>query len=127
VTRINCIPVEELTDKHLGAEYRELPRVFALVRDAAAKGKRPWDFPILHYTLGTGHVQFFYTRLSYLIDRYAELVAECRKRGRVVNFPDLPTHGLPDEWFGSWTPDETAQAVNRARIAQRLNDTTVSE
>jgi len=32
MTRINVIPVEELTTKHLVAEYRENPRAFALAR-----------------------------------------------------------------------------------------------
>ena len=32
MTRINCVPVEELTDKHLGAEYRELPRLFGQIQ-----------------------------------------------------------------------------------------------
>ena len=42
MTRINCIPVEELSTPHLIAEYRELPRVFALAHNAAAAaGRRP--------------------------------------------------------------------------------------
>lgn len=32
MTRINVIPVQLLSDQHLGAEYRELPRVFGAVR-----------------------------------------------------------------------------------------------
>jgi len=31
MTRINCAPKKELSDKHLAAEYRELPRIFGLV------------------------------------------------------------------------------------------------
>ena len=31
MTRINCVPVTELHDRHLVAEYRELPRCFALM------------------------------------------------------------------------------------------------
>lgn len=34
MTRINVVPVEELTTKHLVAEYRENPRVFALAHKA---------------------------------------------------------------------------------------------
>ena len=43
MTRINGIPPQELTGPHLVAEYRELPRIFALVRAAAARGARPED------------------------------------------------------------------------------------
>lgn len=32
MTRVNVIPVEELHDKHLIAEYREIPRIVNLVR-----------------------------------------------------------------------------------------------
>ena len=31
MTRINCIPPAELSDKHLLAEFHELPRVFTHV------------------------------------------------------------------------------------------------
>ncbi|ENT03393.1 hypothetical protein C038_02848 [Brucella sp. 63/311] len=41
MTRINCIPPAELTGPHLVAEYRELPRVFALVRAAIQRGEAP--------------------------------------------------------------------------------------
>ncbi len=37
MTRINCVPVEELSGPHLVAEYRELPRVFALAQRAATR------------------------------------------------------------------------------------------
>lgn len=41
MTRINCVPVEELSGPHLVAEYRELPRVFALAEKAAAPSRSP--------------------------------------------------------------------------------------
>lgn len=77
MTRINCIPPAELTGPHLIAEYRELPRVFALVKAAIQRGETTTDRrnpPA--YTLGTGHVRFFYMRLGYLAKRQASLVAE---------------------------------------------------
>lgn len=60
MTRINLVPVSELSDQHLIAEYRELPRIFNLVLNAQYKGKYPLDFKISDtYLLGTGHVTFF--------------------------------------------------------------------
>lgn len=120
MTRINCIPTRELTDKHLGAEYRELPRVFGLVRKAIHRGEKPNPDEIPKYTLGAGHCRFFYPRLNYLAIRYADLVAECRRRGRVVNHPKLPTSGIPGVWFGNWHPTSEAKKINRARIAERI-------
>lgn len=121
MTRINCIPVDELTDAHLGAEYRELPRVFALAAAAYARGDNPSAYPDA-YTLSKGHVKFFYTRLGYLAKRYQQLVNECLRRGRKVNYHQVPDiyNALPPKWRLDWTPTPEAQAVNRQRIADRL-------
>ena len=87
MTRINCIPVEELTDKHLIAEYRELPRVFKLARDP-----KPGEHIPTYYSLGRGHVKFFYNKLFYLEKRFLALVLEMRARGFKPNYltPPLP-------------------------------------
>ena len=121
MTRINCIPVEELSGPHLVAEYRELPRVFRLAEKAAIRGvfTQPTQ-----YTLGTGHILFFYTRLGYLAKRHCQIVQEMRRRNykpvydgvRRLDFPDIP-----DKYWNDWTPTEEAMALNRQRIALRLS------
>lgn len=123
MTRINCIPPSELTDAHLGAEYRELPRVFSLVSQAIRRKEQPDDKRNpLRYTLGEGHVRFFYNKLGYLVKRYGEIVQECKRRGRVVRFASLPVEYVQDNsWYGQWEPDAEALALNRARINERLN------
>ena len=122
MTRINCVPVEELSRQHLVAEYRELPRVFALARKAAERR----DIKLIeHYTLGKGHVLFFYTRLAYLARRHAELVREMQRRGYKPAFtaPLEEAHAdIPAELWGDWTPTEEALAVNRQRIAERQRE-----
>lgn len=121
MTRINCVPPSELTRQHLVAEYREIGRVFALVRKAVERGERPDDKRNPHsYTLGTGHVRFFYPRLGYVRDRFAELVAEMKYRGYNPQFERAPQSGdIPSEWWGDWSPDNAAIAINRSRIAER--------
>ena len=122
MTRINCIDPALLSDKHLGAEYRELPRVFGLVRDAIARGESPADPRNPgQYVLGAGHVRFFYPRLGYLLTRYQQLCDECHARGRAVNFgnPASLAEGIPAAWFGQWVPDDAARALNIDRINQR--------
>lgn len=119
MTRINCIPVEELSGPHLVAEYRELPRVFALARKAALRGTP--DQPS-SYVLGKGHMLFFYTRLGYLARRHAELIREMRRRGYKPSFQgvqraDFPA--IPDAYWNDWQPTAEAMALNRARIAER--------
>jgi len=119
MTRINCVPVDELSGPHLVAEYRELPRVFALAQKAAARGSFVQPE---RYTLGKGHVLFFYTRLEYLARRHRELVEEMKRRGyqpkfdgiRRDHFPDIPSH-----FWNEWVPDNEALHINRVRIAER--------
>lgn len=124
MTRINCVPVTELSDKMLGAEYRELPRICALVRARAQAGYKPTDAEfatVSEYTLGRGHVKFFFTKMNWIEHRYYDLVAECYRRGRAVNYPKLDLSGIPDEWFGYWQPDSRALKINRERLKERGN------
>jgi len=125
MTRINCVPVEELTDKHLGAEYRELPRLFGQILKAIERGESP-DDPRnpKEYKLGKGHTRFFYNKILWLSYRYRELVKECEKRGRTVNFPHVPhfIYQIPNKWWGHmWKPTPEAMELNRQRIQERLN------
>lgn len=54
MTRINLVEPRYLTDEHLLAEYRELPRVFTYVDRHGIAEDRPES-----YKLGKGHVKFF--------------------------------------------------------------------
>lgn len=120
MTRINCVPVSELSGPHLVAEYRELPRVFALAEKAAGRGALVQPNA---YTLGKGHLLFFYTRLGYLARRHRQLVEEMKRRGYKPSFPGVERGnfpGIPDAYWQDWTPPPEAVSLNRARIAERL-------
>lgn len=125
MTRINCVPVGELTREHLVAEYRELPRAFKLIRQAIARGEAPTDARNPRaYTLGTGHVRFFYDKVPWLLARQEALCGEMARRGYHVGFPfdaaALLPEGCPVDRWNAWRPDDAALALNRARIAERL-------
>ena len=124
MTRINCVPVEELTDKHLGAEYRELPRLFGQIQKAIERGESP-DDPRnpTEYKLGKGHTRFFYDKVRWLCIRYDQLVHECYRRNRNVNFPLVPVSvaQIPPKWWHDWQPTPEALELNRQRIQERLN------
>ena len=125
MTRINVVPVEELTRQHLVAEYRELPRIYNLVRKRIDQGNKPTDIKKPEtYTLGTGHVTFFYDKLGWLTNRYVSLCNEMKSRGYTVNYGDTNalTHGIPSEWFDTFNVDDTMLSINRQRIKDRLND-----
>lgn len=119
MTRINCVPVTELVDKHLVAEYRELPRIFAMVRDP----KHNETFPKT-YTLGAGHMKFFYDKLTYLAERQKQLVAEMIRRGFKPSFTAeelvIKYAGVPGKHWHDWTPTPEAMAINRERLAERI-------
>lgn len=117
MTRINCIPVEELSDKHLIAEYRELPRVFKLARIDA-------DIPD-SYRMGPGHVTFFYNKLAYLDVRFSELFSEMVNRGFYIDHDfihyvaDL-VRKAPEELYHVWKPNQKDLNINRSRLAIRM-------
>jgi hypothetical protein len=122
MTRINCVPVAELTNKHLVAEYRELPRVFGLVKRAQDRGAKAHHYVWPEsYTLGPGHLRFFYPRLLWCLFRQHSLVEEMKARGFMVRHddPDQLAEGLRQEWFGGWAPMEADLELNRARLRAR--------
>lgn len=121
MTRINVVPPQELTTKHLVAEYRELPRLYALARAAIGRGEQPNDKrnPI-EYTLGTGHVRFFYSRIAFIRARHLSLCVEMIARGYVVNFWP-PVDEWPEPWFRQYEPTPDALRINRDRIRERSN------
>lgn len=124
MTRINVVPPRELTRLHLVAEYRELPRIFGLVRAKQNKGITPQHLKIpSEYTLGTGHMLFFYNKCYFLLHRQQALINEMISRGFTPKFTQTTdlVAGLEDHWLGHWEPTEAAMLLNRRRITERLN------
>ena len=82
MTRINIVPVDELYDQHLIAEYREITMVPAAL-NRTLKSKSGLDRTKIskHYTLNRGHVYFFYDKGEYLDKRYDDIVKEMKRRG----------------------------------------------
>jgi len=124
MTRINVVPVTTLTRAHLVAEYRELPRVFRLALRAQARGMR-WDDPGIprRYTLGRGHVKFFYNKLGWCQTRFRALVREMQRRGYHPTYTAIDATvacQLDQRWFGNWRPTVAARQMNQARIRERL-------
>jgi deoxyribonuclease (pyrimidine dimer) len=120
MTRINCVPVAELHPKHLVAEYRELPRVYALAQ-AHHDRMGSWTAVPSEYTLGAGHVKFFYTRMAYVRERHGQLIAEMFRRGYNPTLITVPgMRQLPKPYHQYWIPTPEALAINRSRINDRM-------
>lgn len=121
MTRINTVPVEELYDQHLVAEYRELPMVgSALQRSLKSPNWNPKKIPD-QFTLNKGHVMFFYDKGEFLYNRYQELIQEMKRRG--MN-PDPERVFKRDQWpdslYNDWSPVAVDQEITRERIMEKL-------
>jgi deoxyribonuclease (pyrimidine dimer) len=122
MTRINVVPVKELCDEHLRAEFREITRIPSAIR----KGKYSLDGMPKSYTVrtednpagGVGHVKFFYDKILFLEKRYYQLVMEMQERGfsRMYGWVD---HCCPKELYNDYQPTPEAIELNRKRIKER--------
>lgn len=148
MTRINLVPVKELTDQHLFAEFREIKMVpkslgrsikaaTARVRVDVLKETRT-DLPLhlptagkedllrripKEFTLGKGHISFFYDKGAYLHERYWKLKAELRVRGVRFNEQSVfDPDGVMEcnEFWNNWTPTPEALLIIRTRIAEKI-------
>lgn len=126
MTRINLVDPQYLTDEHLMAEYRELPRIFTAVLKAQEAGKKPSDYSIPEkYKLGKGHVTFFYDKCDWLLCRYNSLVNELLHRGfnldsniysSVISEAVL---GIRSSWFSDYSPTPEEVYINMYRLSVR--------
>ncbi|MCD6010631.1 MAG: Pyrimidine dimer glycosylase [Flavipsychrobacter sp.] len=116
MTRINAgIPPKKLSRQHLIAEHREIVRIPNAIKSGKAKVA---DIPD-KFTLGKGHVKFFYNKLKYLHCRYEELYAECTSRGYNMTCFGDAFSGLPPELYNDYKPTSAAITMIKARIKER--------
>lgn len=115
MTRISVgVRAIELCDAHLIKERIELLRIPNAIKSGKAVVK---DIPRT-FTLGTGHVKFFYDKLGYLKERYLELTTECMERDfNITDFSDS-FKDLPKELFNNYEE----RAIDRQIVVQRVNE-----
>ena len=125
MTRINIIPVNELFDQHLIAEYREITMVPAAL-NRTLKSKKGLDKSKIKkkYTLNQGHVYFFYNKGKYLNQRYQNIINEMKRRG----FNPDPKRKFPTDIFidnnlyKDWSPAIEDLKIIRKRIESKLKE-----
>jgi deoxyribonuclease (pyrimidine dimer) len=108
----------ELNNKHLLAEAREIKRI----PNCIAKGKYNMKGQPSEFTLGTGHVKFFYDKLGYLKNRYESLYSECVKRGFNVQYYGDAWNDVPKELMGDYSPTKRDREILLERINERLTN-----
>jgi deoxyribonuclease (pyrimidine dimer) len=125
MTRINIIPLKELYDQHLIAEYREITMIPAALQRTlnSIMGLKISKIP-KNYTLNKGHVYFFYNKGKYLDKRYSGIVREMKKRG----FRPNPKRNFPREIFmknnlyNDWVPTSEDYLIIRKRIESKIKE-----
>lgn len=123
MTRINVVPVSELCNKHLFAEWREMPRLVANLQSSLNRKTKPFTLDEIpkEYKLGSGHVKFFYDKFMFLHDRHRDLTNELIHRGYNLGTTDSSIFAtVSKEYYNNYEPTEEALALNRERIAIRL-------
>ena len=116
MTRINVIPVEELADQHLLAEYRELPRVI--------KQNLKLDDTNERYHLGRGHMKWARKHWKFVLNRYYDLFSEMLYRGYLPKYSPAEleqyTVELSEEWpYANYNVDQHDINLNRERIISK--------
>lgn len=116
MTRINLLKPALLTDQHLLAEHRELPRIFGRAYAAFMAGRKVQAST--SYTLGKGHVVFFYDKLQWLATRHHTLTLECVSRGFKVQQESIVA---PSEVPSvAWEPTAADVEVNLERLQAKM-------
>lgn len=120
MTRINvAIPPEELNTRHLLAEHRELKRI----PNCVSRGRYNLKNTPKEFTLGKGHVAFFYDKLLYLKNRYEDLYKECIKRKFNVSYYGNAWNDVPEHLMNDYTPTKHDEYIIRQRIKEKLDKT----
>lgn len=120
MTRINLIPVTELTDQHLLAEHREIKRIPNIITS--------WKYNLSlrdipeKFCLWTWHVKFFYDKIWFLYWRYVDLYQECLKRWfKVENYWESFSKFIWHYLFKNYKPTQEEIEISRKRIQEKIN------
>ena len=115
MTRINVgIPPAELSREHLLAEHREIKRI----PNAVSRGRFNLNGQPKEFTLGPGHVKFFYNKLLYLLNRYKEIYATCKEKKYNVQDYSSAWDNVPEHLMGDYVPTERDIKLIKERILQ---------
>lgn len=120
MTRINLIEPKKLTDQHLLAEYRELPRIFWLVEKKILENKKIniWK----EYKMWAWHVIFFYDKLLFLKKRLKKIILEAEKRWFNISFKEeINLDNFPKNLKNDFIPSKKDLEISKKRIQEKLD------
>ena len=121
--RLNLVSPAILTDQHLIAEKRELRMIPPLLHKKFIKRGFSFknDIPPF-FVLGTGHMNFWLDKFSFLESRYRSLEQEMINRGFFVGEGLIIDTFLSKEigCYHDWQPREQDIQLSRERIKEKL-------
>lgn len=124
MTRINLIPAKLLLDQHLLAEKKEINQLAGQMQRSLRSPN--FDYYLLPdtYTLGKGHVKFWYRYGAYIRYRYREIYKECLRRNFDVqdNFNDEWSKHGDHEYNLDFEPSEGHVLISKDRILRRFDE-----
>ena len=113
MTRVNVgIAPIELPNKLLLAEHREIKRIPNMVKAGRVNMQ---NIPAT-FTLGTGHVRFFYNKLTYLKNRYELIYYTCIHRQLSVQYYGDSFENLPEELIKDYSESINDRIIILDRI-----------
>ena len=113
MTRVNIVPVEELSDQWLIAEYRELPRVL--------KGNFSIENSPTTYQLGKGHVKWARKHAIYTDRRMYSIISEMHYRGFKTSFkPDLHKY-ITNDMKNDYSVNSKDLQINKDRLIEKYS------
>ena len=120
MTRINSyIKPKKLTDAHLIAEIKEINQLCGCYKKSLNSKNGICNIPD-KFTLNTGHVKFYYTRMEYLFNRFYELKEEALLRNFNITV-EFQIKDIQEEHFNDWTPNEEQERI-KSILHERITD-----
>ena len=113
MTRINLVPVEELSDQWLIAEYRELPRCI--------KGNISIKDAPDNYVFGKGHMKWARKYALYTSRRMKQIVEEMHYRGFKTNFSSDLSQYITDDLKNDYRPSLDDLQLSKERLRYKYN------
>lgn len=116
MTRVNVgILPKELSNQLLIAELREIKRIPNCIKSGRFNLKNVPE----KFTLGTGHVSFFYNKIGYLKKRYKSLYEEAISRKlNVQDFSDS-FEGISEKFMNDYSETETDRNILLKRFEEK--------
>lgn len=124
MTRINLLHPNVLTNRHLVAEYTEIRHIPKALKRSINSVSGVYGIP-LKFTLGSGHVKFFFDKGKYIVNRFESIKDEMIKRGFNLSPDKLDLDGKENFLLGDYNhdyvPTDEAIWIVSQRIFERIN------